>query len=382
MSTISSPTGHQLPEEAIGVLSADGYIDPTDSAKDFLDDATAIEHERVAEMYRLMAHTRRIDQEGVHLQRQGQLVLWTPSLGQEAAQAGAVTALEDRDWIFPTYREHVMARGRGIPDENVFDFFRGAVHAGWDPNDYNMQPYTVVLAAQVPHAAGFGWGIAQQQRGWTDARRASEGRVAIACFGDGASTQGAIHEAMVFAASFDAPVVFFVQNNYWAISTPFEVQSKVPLFKRAQGYGFDGFAVDGNDPIATAAVMDRAVDHARRGGGPVLVEAHTYRMGAHTTADDPTKYRTSEEEEQYAQADPMVRTEQYLRRRFDYTDAFFDEVEAHSEQLATKLRENIVDADDTVSLREKFDLVYAEEHSLVATQAAQFDRWMEDEQAS
>src|SRR5699024_2753814 len=122
--------------------------------------------------------------------------------------------------------------------------------------------------------------------------------------------------------------------------------------------------------------------HARRGGGPVLVEAHTYRMGAHTTADDPTKYRTSEEEAQYAQADPMVRTEQYLRRRFDYTDAFFDEVEAHSEQLATKLRENIVDADDTVSLREKFDLVYAEEHSLVATQAAQFDRWMEDEQAS
>ncbi|GAA2046610.1 thiamine pyrophosphate-dependent enzyme [Yaniella flava] len=382
MSTISSPTGHQLPEEAIGVLSADGYIDPTDSAKDFLDDATAIDHERVAEMYRLMANTRRIDQEGVHLQRQGQLVLWTPSLGQEAAQAGAVTALEDRDWIFPTYREHVMARGRGIPDKNVFDFFRGAVHAGWNPNDYNMQPYTVVLAAQVPHAAGFGWGIAQQQRGWTDARRAAEGRVAIACFGDGASTQGGIHEAMVFAASFDAPVVFFVQNNYWAISTPFEVQSKVPLFKRAEGYGFDGFAVDGNDPIATAAVMDRAVDHARRGGGPVLVEAHTYRMGAHTTADDPTKYRTSEEEKQYAQADPMVRTEQYLRRRFDYTDAFFDEVEAQGEQLAASLRENIVDADDTVSLREKFDLVYAEEHSLVATQSAAYDRWMEDEQAS
>ena len=382
MSTISSPTGHQLPEEAIGVLSADGYIDPTESAKDFLDDATAIDHERVAEMYRLMAHTRRIDQEGVNLQRQGQLVLWTPSLGQEAAQAGAVTALEDRDWIFPTHREHVMARGRGIPDENVFDFFRGAVHAGWNPNDYNMQPYTVVLAAQVPHAAGFGWGIAQQQRGWTDARRAAEGRVAIACFGDGASTQGGIHEAMVFAASFDAPVVFFVQNNYWAISTPFEVQSKVPLFKRAEGYGFDGFAVDGNDPIATAAVMDRAVDHARRGGGPVLVEAHTYRMGAHTTADDPTKYRTSEEEKQYAQADPMVRTEQYLRRRFDYTDAFFDEVEAQGEQLAASLRENIVDADDTVSLREKFDLVYAEEHSLVATQSAAYDRWMEDEQAS
>lgn len=381
MSTISSPTGHQLPEEAIGVLSTDGFIDPTESAKAFVDDATAIDHERVAEMYRLMANTRRIDQEGVNLQRQGQLVLWTPSVGQEAAQAGAVTALEDRDWIFPTYREHVMARGRGIPDENVFDFFRGAVHAGWMPNDYNMQPYTVVLAAQVPHAVGYGWGIAQQQRGWTDARRAKEGRVAIACFGDGASTEGDIHEAMVFAASFDTPVVFFIQNNYWAISTPFEVQSKVPLFKRAQGYGFDGFAVDGNDPIATAAVMDRAVDHARRGGGPVLVEAHTYRMGAHTTADDPTKYRTSEEEAQYAQADPMVRTEQYLRRRFDYTDAFFDEVTAEGEQLAANLREKIVDAPDTISLREKFDLVYAEEHSLVEAQAAAFDRWMEDEDA-
>lgn len=381
MSTISSPTGHQLPEEAIGVLSADGFIDPTDAAKDFVDDATAIGHERVAEMYRLMAHTRRLDQEGVNLQRQGQLVLWTPSLGQEASQAGVVTALEDRDWVFPTYREHVIARGRGIPDEDVFDFFRGAVHGGWNPNDYNMQPYTVVLAAQVPHAVGYGWGIAQQQRGWTDARRRAEGRVAIACFGDGASTEGDIHEAMVFAASFDTPVVFYIQNNYWAISTPFEVQSKVPLFKRAAGYGFDGFAVDGNDPIASAAVMDRAVDHARRGGGPVLVEAHTYRMGAHTTADDPTKYRTKEEEHVHAQADPMVRTEAYLRRRFDYGDAFFTEVAEEGEHLAAKLRENIIDAPDTVSLREKFDLVYAEEHSLVEAQAAEFDRWMEGDHA-
>ena len=381
MSTISSPTGHQLPEEAIGVLSADGYIDPTDAAKDFVDDATAISHERVAEMYRLMAHTRRVDEEGVHLQRQGELVLWTPSVGQEAAQAGAITALEDRDWIFPTYREHVMAHGRGVPFEGIFDFFRGAVHAGWNPNEYNMQHYTIVLAAQVPHAVGYGWGIAQQQRGWTDARRKAEGRVAIACFGDGASTEGDIHEAMVFAASFDTPVVFFVQNNYWAISTPFEVQSKVPLFKRAQGYGFDGFAVDGNDPIATAAVMDRAVDHARRGGGPVMVEAHTYRMGAHTTADDPTKYRTTEEEQAHAQGDPMLRTEAYLRRRFDYGDDFFAEVAEEGEQLATQLRANIVDAPDTVSLREKFDLVYAEEHSLVEAQAAEFDRWMEDDQA-
>ena len=381
MSTISSPTGHQLPEEAIGVLSADGYIDPTDAAKDFVEDATAISHERVAEMYRLMAHTRRVDEEGVHLQRQGELVLWTPSVGQEAAQAGAITALEDRDWIFPTYREHVMAHGRGVPFEGIFDFFRGAVHAGWNPNEYNMQHYTIVLAAQVPHAVGYGWGIAKQQRGWTDARRKAEGRVAVACFGDGASTEGDIHEAMVFAASFDTPVVFFVQNNYWAISTPFEVQSKVPLFKRAQGYGFDGFAVDGNDPIATAAVMDRAVDHARRGGGPVMVEAHTYRMGAHTTADDPTKYRTTEEEQAHAQGDPMLRTEAYLRRRFDYGDDFFAEVAEEGEQLATQLRANIVDAPDTVSLREKFDLVYAEEHSLVEAQAAEFDRWMEDDQA-
>ena len=381
MSTISSPTGHQLPEEAIGILSADGFIDPTDAAQAFVEDATAIGHERVAEMYRLMAHTRRIDQEGVNLQRQGQLVLWTPSIGQEAAQAGAVTALEDRDWIFPTYREHVMARGRGIPNEHVFDFFRGAVHGGWDPNAYNMQPYTVVLGAQVLHATGYAWGMAQQQRGSTDARRRDEGRVAIACFGDGASTQGGVHEAMVFAASFDAPVVFFVQNNYWAISTPFEVQSKVPLFKRAQGYGFDGFAVDGNDPIATAAVMDRAVEHARRGKGPVLVEAHTYRMGAHTTADDPTKYRTKEEEQAHAQGDPMVRTEAYLRRRFDYTDAFFNEVQVEADEIAATLRDKIVDAPDTVSLRDQFDLVYAEGHSLVKAQAAEFDRWMEGEDA-
>src|SRR5699024_12243097 len=133
----------------------------------------------------------------------------------------------------------------------------------------------------------------------------------------GASTEGDIHEAMVFAASFDTPVVFYIQNNYWAISTPFEVQSKVPLFKRAAGYGFDGFAVDGNDPIASAAVMDRAVDHARRGGGPVLVEAHTYRMGAHTTADDPTKHRTKEEEQTHAQADTTARTEASQHRRLD-----------------------------------------------------------------
>src|SRR5699024_711606 len=278
-----------------------------------------------------------------------------------------------------TYTKHVMARGRRIPDEHVFDFFRGAVNGGWDPNAYNMQPYTVVLAAQVLHATGYAWGMAQKQRGWTDVRRKEEGCVSIACFGDGASTEGDVHEAMVFAASFDAPVVFFIQNNYWAISTPFEVQSKVPLFKRAQGYGFDGFTVDGNDPIATAAVMDRAVAHTRRGKGPVLVEAHTYRLGAHTTSDDPTKYRTKEEEQAHAQADPMVRTEAYLRRHFNYGDGFFTNVQTQADDLAANLRDKIIDAPDSISLREKFDLVYAEGHPLVEAQAAEFNRWMEND---
>ena len=229
--------------------------------------------------------------------------------------------------------------------------------------------YTMVLAAQMPHAAGYAMALNMEQHGWDEERRAAEGNAVVAYFGDGSSTEGETHESMVFANSFNAPVVYFCQNNQYAISVPFEVQSKVPLVNRAAGYGMPGIRVDGNDVLAVLAVTRWALEHARSGKGPVFIEAVTYRLGAHTTADDPTKYRMSEEEKQWAPKDPLVRLETYLRENNLVDDAFFEQLAADADAMAAKVREDAM-AFPVPPLAKSFEQVYAEAHPLIQEELA------------
>ena len=235
----------------------------------------------IRSMYRDLVLVRAIDTVAISLQRQGELGIWASLLGQEAAQIGSGRALSPDDMVFPTYREHGVAWCRGIDPVKLLELYRGVSHGGWAPEEHKFHLYTIVIGAQTLHATGYAMGI---QRDGTD-------EAVIAYFGDGATSQGDVNEAFVFASVFNAPMVFFCQNNQWAISEPLEKQSRIPLYQRARGFGFPGLRVDGNDVLACYAVTQKALQAAREGQGPTLIEAFTYRMGAHTTTDDPTRYR-------------------------------------------------------------------------------------------
>jgi pyruvate dehydrogenase E1 component alpha subunit len=312
-------------------------------------------------LYRDMVLTRRFDAEATSLQRQGELGLWASLLGQEAAQIGSGRATRPDDYVFPTYREHGVAWCRGVDPVNLLGMFRGVNHGGWDPNENNFHLYTIVIGSQTLHATGYAMGISKD----------GADSAVIAYFGDGASSQGDVAEAFTFAAVYNAPVVFFCQNNQWAISEPTEKQSRVPIYPRAAGFGFPGVRVDGNDVLAVLAVTRAAMDHARSGQGPMLVEAFTYRMGAHTTSDDPTRYRLDEEREQWEHKDPILRLRTYLEKDGIADEAFFAGVEAESEALGKRVREAVraMPDPDPMSI---FENIYADGHSLVDEERAQF----------
>jgi 2-oxoisovalerate dehydrogenase E1 component alpha subunit len=281
--------------------------------------------------YRDMTLLRRVDAEGTRLQRQGELGLWIPSLGQEAAQIGSAHAVGDADYVFPSYREHGVAFCRGVAPLDLMRLFRGVAHGGWDPGEHRFHLYTIVIGAQVLHATGYAMGL----------RRKGPDAAVLAYFGDGASSQGDVNEAFNFAAVYDAPVVFFCQNNQWAISNPAENQTRVPLYRRSAGFGFPGVRVDGNDVLACLAVTRAALEHARSGAGPVLVEALTYRMGPHTTSDDPSRYRSDARTEKWKARDPITRLRRLLEREHLADDEFFAEVDADAERQAAELREGV-----------------------------------------
>jgi 2-oxoisovalerate dehydrogenase E1 component alpha subunit len=321
-------------------------------------------------LYRDMFLIRRFDQESTALQRQGQLALWVPLTGQEAAQIGSGRALAPQDYAFPTYREHGVALTRGVELSDILRLFRGVTNGGWDPRERNFHLYTLVLAAQSLHAVGYAMGLQRDQLADPSLPLAAS----IAYFGDGASSEGDIHESMVFAASFDAPVVFFCQNNQWAISVPSSVQARVPLAQRAEGYGFPGVRVDGNDVVAVEAVTRWALEHARSGRGPVLIEAYTYRMSAHTTADDPTKYRLTQDEQEWQPRDPLIRLETYLRAAGLADDAFFEDLGAEAATMAADLRRAVL-AMTAPDLESRFAAVYAEPHPLIQEELRFFQQY-------
>lgn len=279
-------------------------------------------------LYRDMAAVRRIDTEGVALQRQGQLGLWAPCRGQEAAQVGTARALQPDDFAFPSYREVGVSYVRGAQSEDFVRMWRGTSHSAFNPYDINTASPQIIIGAQALHAVGYALGI---QKDGAD-------QVAAAYFGDGATSQGDVSEAMVFASSFDAPVVFVCQNNQWAISEPVGVQSTFSLAARAPGFGIPSMRVDGNDVLACLAAMRWATDRARSGAGPAFIEAVTYRMGPHTTADDPTRYRHDDELNRWQHRDPLARVEAHLRSVGEFDDDFETSVREHSERVGAELR--------------------------------------------
>src|SRR5215204_7494803 len=239
--------------DLVQLLTPEGErVEHPDYSIDLTDD-------EVRGLYRDLALVRRWDVEATALQRQGELGIWASLLGQEAAQIGSGRALRPGDMAFPSYREHGVAWCRGVRPGELLSLYRGNDFGGWDPTEHNLALYSIVIGAQTLHATGYAMGM--QRDGNEDA--------VIAYFGDGASSQGDVNEAFVWASVFNAPVVFFCQNNQWAISEPIEKQSRIPLYQRPLGFGFPGVQVDGNDVLATLAVTQAALDAARTGQGPM-----------------------------------------------------------------------------------------------------------------
>jgi 2-oxoisovalerate dehydrogenase E1 component alpha subunit len=332
-----------------------------------------LDDEAIKGFYRDMVLTRRIDVEATALQRHGELGIWAQLLGQEAAQIGSGRALLPQDYVFPTYREHGVAWCRGVDPLKLLGLFRGVDQGSWNPSDNNFGLYTIVIGAQTLHATGYAMGV--QRDGHVGTGDPERDAAVVAYFGDGASSQGDVNEAFIFAASYNAPVVFFCQNNQWAISEPIERQSRIPLYQRALGFGFPGVRVDGNDVLATYAVTQAALQRARDGQGPTFVEAYTYRMGAHTTTDDPTRYRLSEDLEHWKLKDPIQRVKVYLQRNGLVDKEWLEELDAEAERLGEHLREGCrAMADPHVT--DIFGHVFAEQTEELARQQAEFGDYL------
>lgn len=316
--------------------------------------------ERLPDLHLTMALTRGLDEELVHLQRQGELALYASCRGQEAAQVGMAAAIRATDWIFPQYRELGAYLVRGIDPTGVGLMWRGVWNGGLGFVERRVAPTAIAIGTNALHAVG-----AAMASTWLD-----DGGVTVACFGDGATSEGDVHEALNLAAVQQAPCVFFVQNNGWAISTPAREQYRAPsLAHRAVGYGMPGVRVDGNDVVACHVAVAEAAARARAGDGPTLVEAITYRMGPHTTSDDPTRYRSAEEVEAWAARDPLLRVRRRLEHLGTWTSAVEREVDERVRAARADLRSAIVDAPD-LDVREVFDHVLAEPTPALRAQRA------------
>ena len=344
-------------------------LDPSGRRVEHPDFAFTGTDEEVAGYLRDMVLARRIDTEATALQRKGELGLWPPMLGQEAAQVGSARATRAPDEIIPSYREHGVAWCVGIDPLELLGTFRGTAMVDWDSADKRFHLYSFVIGTQTLHAVGMA--MAMQRDGLVGNQDPADDGAAVVYFGDGATSQGDVNEAFIFAASYAAPVVFFCQNNQWAISEPIKLQSKIPLYRRASGFGFPGVRVDGNDVLAVKAVTDWALDRARRGEGPTLIEAYTYRMGAHTTSDDPTKYRLAAELDEWRAKDPLARVQAYLLASGAIDQAWLDALAAESDALAERLRAGCLSLPEP-QLAEMWGRVYADTPDLLHRQREEY----------
>jgi pyruvate dehydrogenase E1 component alpha subunit len=338
----------------------------------FNDDYPDPSGEQLVAAYSAMVIGRRFDIQATALAKQGRLAVYPPSRGQEACQVASMLALSPEDWAFPTYRDSMALVTRGLDPVEILTSPHGAAHCGYDPKANRTAPQCTPLATQLVHAVGFACG--EQRKG----RRT----VAMAFVGDGGTSEGDFHEALNFAAVFKAPVVFLVQNNQYAISVPLAKQSAAPsLGYKGIGYGIASEQVDGNDAMAMLAVLNKAVAHARSGQGPVLVEAHTYRLDAHTNADDATRYRDSAEVGDWLRRDPIGRLEAWLRHQGLIDDTLVASVAHRAEAFATDLRDRL-SVDLVVDPMSLFNNVFATPTPQLLEQRAMVEAELEAEEAS
>ncbi|MFB7127660.1 pyruvate dehydrogenase (acetyl-transferring) E1 component subunit alpha [Kitasatospora xanthocidica] len=313
------------------------------------------------ELYRRLVVGRRYNQQATTLTKQGRLAVYPASTGQEACQVAAALVLGEHDWLFPSYRDTLAVVSRGVDPLEALTLLRGSAHTGYDPRASRTAPLCTPLATQAPHAVGLAHA----------ARLRGEPVVALAMLGDGGTSEGDFHEALNFAAVLDAPVVFLVQNNGYAISVPLSAQSAAPsLAHKAVGYGMPGRLVDGNDAPAVHSVLTEAVERARAGGGPTLVEALTYRIDAHTNADDATRYRTEPEVAAWREHDPILLMERALRGLGVLDDRLVREAADEAEALAARMRAEF-HTDPELDPMSLFAHVYAEPTPQLREQAAQ-----------
>lgn len=310
--------------------------------------------------YEKLVLGRRVNDQANALVRQGRLAVYPSSHGQEACQVAAAVVLGPEDWLFPTYRDTVAVITRGIDPLEVLTLLRGDWHAGYDPYRHRTATQATPLATQLLHAVGVAH--AAKLRG--------ENTVVLALCGDGATSEGDFHEALNFAAVFHVPVVFLIQNNEYAISVPLKHQTVAPsLAHKAIGYGMPGERVDGNDLAAMLSVLGKAVARARDGGGPALVEAHTYRMQAHTNADDASRYRAQADVDQWVPRDPIRRMRTYLAGLNLLTEEVEQRIARGAEQVASAMRDGL-NTEPQINPTDLFEFVYSEKTSQLREQAA------------
>jgi 2-oxoisovalerate dehydrogenase E1 component subunit alpha len=336
------PPAHWGGTEPRRVLAADGTVvgDPD----------VGLDAGELRALLRWMVVARRLDRECIALQRQGELTVYPGFEGQEAAQVGSAAALASRDMVWPTFRELAAALVRGVDPVQYLQYHRGTWHGGpYDPRATRFGPICIPIATQIAHAAGCALG---QQLDGDDA-------VSLAYFGDGATSEGDFHEAANLAGIWRLPLVLFCQNNGWAISLPTGKQTAGEIWRRAEGYGFPGVRVDGNDVLAVYAATREALERARRGDGPTLIEALTYRIGAHSTADDARRYRADPEVEAARAFDPIARFSAWLLAAGHADAAFVADSEAEADRFAMTVRAGVV-ATPAPPAEWQFDWVYAE----------------------
>jgi len=339
---VDIPSYEYAPQEMFQLLRDDGEV---------VGDLPAIADTDLVEMLRWMKVGRALDAKSISLQRQGKTATYAPGSGQEAALVGSAWALDhEHDWVFWQYREAITNAIHGLPLLHMFLYLRSHPAGMEIPKGVNVFPIQIGIASQIPHGVGFAWGLKMQNK---------PGAV-VTYFGDGSTSEGAFHEACNFAGVFEVPVVLFCQNNQYAISTPRRKQSAgETIAQRAIGYGFPGVQVDGNDVFAVYQATKEALDRARGGGGPTLIEAVTYRFGSHTTADDATRYRPAEEYEAALKRDPIDRLRIYLERRELWTKADEDKADADAAQLVQE-QADLAEVRGFAGPEDLFDHVFAE----------------------
>jgi len=323
--------------------------------------AERVDPELLRRLYAELVRGRRYNAQATALTKQGRLAVYPSSTGQEACEVAAALVLEERDWLFPSYRDTLAAVARGLDPVQALTLLRGDWHTGYDPREHRIAPLCTPLATQLPHAVGLAHA----------AHLKGDDVVALALVGDGGTSEGDFHEALNFAAVWRAPVVFLVQNNGFAISVPLDKQTAAPsLAHKAVGYGMPGRLVDGNDAAAVYEVLSDAIAHARAGGGPTLVEAVTYRMEAHTNADDDKRYRGDSEVEAWRAHDPIALLERELTERGLLDEAGTRAAREAAEAMAADLRERM-NQDPALDPMDLFAHVYAQPTTQLLEQEAQ-----------